>query len=320
MKKWGEIARYFSIPPQIRQPSDNQRGTLYAAVRFRPPADGDGMSKILSKRDLAPKICEMVVESPRIANKAKPGQFVVVMAEATGERVPLTIADFDREKGTVTLVIMVVGASSLKISRLEAGEDLYALIGPLGKASEIEPFDTVVMVAGGVGTAPIYPIAKAFHEHGCRVVTIQGARSKELLFWTDRIAAVSSEHIITTDDGSAGRKGLVTQPLQELIQADAEKKIGCVYAIGPAIMMKFCCATTQPFGVRTIVSLNSIMVDGTGMCGGCRVEIGGTTQFTCVDGPEFDGHLVDWDMLLSRQKVYTHHEKCSLELVTQEDD
>ena len=277
------------------------------------------MSKILRKRELAPKICEMLVESPRIANKAQAGQFVVVMAEETGERVPLTIADFNRRQGTVTLVVMIVGASSLKLSRLNAGDDLYALIGPLGIASKIEPFHTVVMVAGGVGTAPIYPIARAFHERGSRVVTIQGARSKELLFWIEQIASVSDEHILTTDDGTAGRKGLVTGPLQELLRQDTEKRIGCVYAIGPAVMMKFCSLTTRPFGVKTVVSLNSIMVDGTGMCGGCRVEVGGQTRFTCVDGPEFDGHLVDWDLLLSRQKVYVDHEGCALERAARED-
>lgn len=276
------------------------------------------MSKILSKRQLAPKIIELVVEAPRIAEKALPGQFVVVMADESGERIPLTIADFDREKGTVTLVVMVVGASSLKISRLDAGDSLFAILGPLGKASEIEKIDTVIMVAGGVGTAPIYPIARAFRDAGVKVITIQGARTKELLFWTDEIASVSDQHIITTDDGSAGRKGLVTQPLEELLKADSEKRIGCVYAIGPAIMMKFCCRATQPFGVKTIVSLNSIMVDGTGMCGGCRVEVGGETRFTCVDGPEFDGHQVDWDLLLSRQKVYHKHEDCSLKKVTQD--
>jgi len=271
------------------------------------------MSRILSKQELAPKIFEMVVESPRIAAKAEPGQFVVVMAEEVGERVPLTLADFDRIKGTVTLVVMVVGASSLKLSRLGAGDDLYALIGPLGKPSDVEPLDTVVMVAGGVGTAPIYPIARAFHERGTRVVTIQGARTKELLFWTERIASVSNEHIITTDDGTAGRKALVTLPLDEMLRQDAEKRIGCVYAIGPAVMMKFCSLATKPFGVKTVVSLNSIMIDGTGMCGGCRVNVGGKTLFTCVDGPEFDGHLVDWDLLLSRQKIYVEHEGCSLQ-------
>jgi ferredoxin--NADP+ reductase len=235
------------------------------------------MTRILKKTELAPKIFEMVVAAPRIAKKALPGHFVVVMAEEAGERIPLTIADFDRQAGAITLVLMVVGTSSLKLSQLNAGQDFYALIGPLGKPSEMEKYDTVVMVAGGVGTAPVYPIARAFRELGCRVTTIQGARTKELLFWTDRLAAVSHRHIVTTDDGSFGRKGLVTEPLEELLRQDAEKTIQCVYAIGPAIMMKFCAKTTQPFNVKTVVSLNSVMVDGTGMCGGCRVDVGGET-------------------------------------------
>ena len=271
------------------------------------------MSKILQKTELAPKIFEIVIQAPRIAKKAQAGHFVVVMADQTGERIPLTIADFDRRAGTLTLVLMVVGTSSMKVSRLDAGQALYALIGPLGTVSEIENFGTAVMVAGGVGTAPVYPIARALHESGCRIVTIQGARSKELLFWTDRLASVSDRHIITTDDGTAGRKGVVTEPLKEVLQEDVEKTIGCVYAVGPAIMMKFCAKTTQPFGVRTVVSLNSIMIDGTGMCGGCRVDVGGQTRFTCVEGPEFDGHRVDWDLLMSRQKIYTEQEACSLE-------
>ncbi len=277
------------------------------------PLSKAAVSKILHKAELAPRIYELVVEAPRIARKAQPGQFVVVMADERGERIPLTIADFDRQGGTITMVLMVVGTSSEKLSRLDAGQSLYALIGPLGRPSEIEDFGTVVMVAGGVGTAPVYPIARALHEHGCRVITIQGARTSGLLFWLDRMAAVSDEHIITTDDGSAGRKGLVTEPLKELLEQDAEKRIGCVCAIGPAVMMKFCSLTTRPFAVKTIVSLNTVMVDGTGMCGGCRVQVGDQTQFTCVDGPEFDGHLVDWDLLLSRQKIYSEDEKCSLD-------
>ena len=275
------------------------------------------MSRVLSKREVATNIHEMVVESPRIARKAQPGQFVVVMADESGERIPLTIADFDRSEGTITIVVMVVGASSLKISRLEVGQTFHALIGPLGKASDIQKTDTVVMVAGGVGAAPVYPIARALRDAGNRVITIQGARSRSLLFWTDRLAAVGQRHIITTDDGSAGLKGLVTEPLETLLQEDAENRIGCVYAIGPTVMMMFCCRTTRPFGVHTVVSLNSIMVDGTGMCGGCRVEIGGQTRFTCVDGPEFDGHQVDWDLLLSRQKIYLEHEECCLQQVAE---
>jgi len=187
------------------------------------------------------------------------------------------------------------------------------LIGPLGHESEIENFDTVIMVASGLGTAPVYPIAKALKEKGNHVISIQGAKNKDLLFWTERLGAVSDEHIITTDDGSAFRKGLVTQPLKELLENDAaEKKIGCIYAIGPAIMMKFCAETTRPFGIRTVASLNSVMIDGTGMCGGCRVKVGNVTKFTCVDGPEFDALAVDWDLVLARHKTYHEEEKCSL--------
>jgi ferredoxin--NADP+ reductase len=305
------------------------------------------MSKVLQKIQLAPGIFEIVVEAPRVARKAEAGQFVVVMADERGERIPLTIADFDRQKGTITLVLMVVGTSSTKLSRLPVGGAFYALIGPLGKASEIHLHEkgsgvvspseiqaeakgsgndsrpllrpnTVVMVAGGVGTAPIYPIAREFHNLGCKVISIQGARTKELLFWTERLALVSDRHIITTDDGSAGRKGVVTDPLRELFEGESADAIGCVYAIGPAIMMKFCCQTTAPFQVKTIVSLNPVMVDGTGMCGGCRVDVGGQTRFTCADGPEFDGHLVDWDELLFRQKIYAEHEACSLDRYVKE--
>jgi len=271
------------------------------------------MGKILHKAELAAKIFEYVVEAPRIARKAQPGHFVVVMANERSERVPLTIADFDRQRGTISLVLMVVGTSTMQLSALKEGETLYALIGPLGRPSEIEACDTVVMVAGGVGTAPVYPIARAYFDLGSRVISIQGSRTKDLLFWTDRLTSVSHQHIITTDDGSAGRKGLVTEPLRELLQADPAHRIACVYAIGPAVMMKACAKCTEPFGVKTVVSLNTVMVDGTGMCGGCRVELRGQTRFTCADGPEFDGHLVDWEKLLSRQKIYSQQEKCSLD-------
>lgn len=271
------------------------------------------MSTILTKRELASQLYEYTVLAPRIARKGQAGQFVIVMADASGERVPLTIADFDRTAGTITLVLFVVGASSWKLSQLGAGDELYALLGPLGRPSEIEPFDTVVMVAGGVGTAPIYPIARAYREAGCRVLTIQGARAKNLLFWTDRLAAVSDQHLIMTDDGTAGRPGRVTVPLRELLEQDQARRIGGIYAIGPPVMMQSCAQASRPFGVKTTVSLNTVMIDGTGMCGGCRVEVGGQTQFTCVDGPEFDGHQVDWELFLSRQRTYHTHEKCSLE-------
>jgi len=276
------------------------------------------MNKILRKVELVKDIWEMVIESPNVAKKGKAGQFVIVMPEEKGERVPLTIANSDAQKGTVTLIFMVVGTSTRKLAKVKEGTDIYAFIGPLGHASEIKNFGTCVMVAGGVGTAPIYPIAKALKAAGNRVITIQGARTKDLLFWVDMMRSVSDEHIITTDDGTFGRKGLVTEPLKELLEKDTEKKIGNIYGIGPAIMMKFVAKTTKPFGVHTIVSLNSIMVDGTGMCGGCRVAVGGKTMFTCVDGPEFDGHLVDWDLLMARHKIYCTEEKCSLDKYVKE--
>ena len=274
------------------------------------------MFTIQSKRELCPKIWEMVVRSPRLAKKAEPGHFVIVMADEQGERIPLTIADFDAEQGTVTLVIMAIGTSTEKLVRMNTGENLYAMIGPLGQASDLEHYGRVVMVAGGVGAAPVYPIARALKAMGNHVIMIHGARNKNLLFWQDRLAEASSEYIVTTDDGSEGRKGLVTEPLRELLEADQSndpRTITGVVAIGPAIMMKFCAGTVRPFGVKTIASLNTIMIDGTGMCGGCRVSVGGATKFTCVDGPEFDALAVDWDSVLSRQRIYCDEEKCSLE-------
>jgi ferredoxin--NADP+ reductase len=268
------------------------------------------MVPILKNEEIAPNIFEMVVEDRRLVKKIQPGHFVIVMAEENGERIPLTAADFDTEAGTLTLVIMEVGTSTRKLVRKKAGETLFALMGPLGHPSEIASYGTVIMVAGGVGTAPIYPIAKALHDHGNRVITIQGARNKDLLFWQKKMSQVSAEYIVTTDDGSEGRKALVTEPLREILEA-RETEIGCVYMIGPAPMMKFCASTIAPFRVKGIVSLNSMMIDGTGMCGVCRVQIGEETKFTCVDGPEFDAGAVHWDVLLARQKMYCNEEQCS---------
>ncbi|MFO7618951.1 MAG: sulfide/dihydroorotate dehydrogenase-like FAD/NAD-binding protein [Thermoplasmata archaeon] len=268
------------------------------------------MSKILSMKQLVPTVYEAVVEAPDIAKKAKAGEFLVVMPDEKGERIPLTIADFDREKGTITIVFMAIGTSTHKLANMKAGDSYYAFVGPLGHASEIENYGTVVLVAGGVGTAPVYPIAREMKAAGNKVICIQGARTKELLFWEDKIASVCDEHIITTDDGTFGRKALVTEPLKEVCERE---KVDIAYAIGPVPMMKFCSLTTKPFGVKTIVSLNSIMIDATGMCGGCRVNVGGNTKFTCVDGPEFDGHEVDWNLLTSRQRIYVEEEKCSLQ-------
>ncbi len=269
------------------------------------------MTEIIQISPIAPDIFEIIIKNPDMARKAQAGQFVVLMVDEKGERIPLTIADWDTKKGTITLIVMVVGTSTAKLVNLTVGDQLYALVGPLGHPSIIKKYNTVIIVAGGVGTAPIYPIARELYGIGNKVVIIQGARSKNLLFWEDKLRSVSHEYIVTTDDGTYGRQGLVTEPLKELLEKDHKKEVGCVYAIGPAIMMKFCSKTTEAFDTKTIVSLNSIMVDATGMCGVCRVEVGGKTRFTCVDGPEFDGHLVDWDLLLDRQKIYLPEEKRS---------
>ena len=270
------------------------------------------MFKIVTKEKLCPVVDFFKIEAPAIAKKAKAGQFVVVRVDEVGERIPLTLADWDDREGTVSLVAMQVGTTTYKLAGLNAGDDVMDLIGPLGLPSEIESFGTVVCVGGGVGVAPVYPIARALRQAGNKVITIMGARSKDLLFWEERLNSVSDELIVTTDDGTYARKGVVTEPLKEVL--DREQGISRVIAIGPAIMMKFCSLTTKPFGVTTIVSLNSIMVDGTGMCGCCRVSVGDATKFVCVNGPEFDGHQVDWELLFARQRIYCDEERHSLEL------
>ncbi len=270
------------------------------------------MYEILEKHDHSPVTKEIKVYAPRVASKAKAGQFVIVVPWEKGERVPLTIADFSREEGWITLVFLVVGKSTKFMAGMKPGDRLYAVVGPLGNPSEIEHYGTVVCVGGGLGIAPIYPIARELRKAGNYVISIIGARTKELLFWEDKIHSVSDELIVCTDDGSYGRQGVVTVPLKELLESG--RKIDVVWAIGPAIMMKFCSLTTKPFGVKTIVSLNPIMVDGTGMCGACRVEVDGKTRFACVDGPEFDGHKVDWDLLMARQRLYCEQEKLAAEL------
>jgi len=267
--------------------------------------------KILEKKKLVPNIHLFKVAAPAIAKKTQAGQFVVVRLDEKGERIPLTIADWDEKEGSITLVFMEVGTTTGKLALLDAGDSITDLIGPLGLPSDIEKFGTVVCVAGGVGVAPIVPIARAMKKKGNKVISIMGARNKDLIFWEDEFRCASDRLIVTTDDGSYGRKGLVTEPLKELLETG--EKIDRVIAIGPAIMMKFCAKTTEPFGVKTIVSLNNIMVDGTGMCGCCRASVGGVTKFTCVDGPEFDGHQVDWDLALARQRIYLDEEKRSFE-------
>jgi ferredoxin/flavodoxin---NADP+ reductase len=266
------------------------------------------MYTILKKRVYSPLIKLIEVSAPDIAGKAKAGQFVILRVSEKGERIPLTIADYDAGKGTLTLVFQEVGKSTIELGLLDEGNSLTSLTVPLGVPSEIEKIGTVVCVGGGVGIAPIYPIAKALKEVGNKVISIIGARSKDLLFWEDKMREISEDLIVCTDDGSYGRKSLVTIPLKEILESKKDK-IAKVWAIGPAIMMKFCAATTREFLTPTIVSLNSIMVDGTGMCGACRVEVGGQTKFVCVDGPEFDGHQVDWPLLMARQKTYLEEEK-----------
>jgi len=229
----------------------------------------------------------------------------------TGERIPLTIADHDVQAGTITLIFQEVGKSTMEMGRMEVGEAFYSVAGPLGHPTEIENFGTVACVAGGVGIAPMYPIARDLKAAGNRVITIIGARTQDLLFWEEKMRAVSDELIVVTDDGSYGRKALVTQPLKELLEQG--EPIVKVWGIGPTIMMKFVSLTTQPFNVPTIVSLNTIMIDGTGMCGGCRVAMVDGAKFVCVDGPEFDGHLVDWNNLISRVQFYRDEEQAAVE-------
>ncbi len=269
------------------------------------------MFRIIYRETLATKVHLFNIEAPAVAMKAQPGQFVIVRVDERGERIPLTIADWDEEEGSVSIVFMEVGATTFRLAQLKAGESISDFVGPLGVPSDIEKFGTVVCVAGGVGVAVITTIAKALKEKGNNVISILGARSKDLLFWEDKLCSASHQLIITTDDGTYGRKGVVTEPLKELLESG--KKVDRVIAIGPTVMMKFCAKTTQPFGVKTMVSLNPIMVDGTGMCGCCRVSVGGATRFTCVDGPDFDGHQVDWDLLSARQRSYLDEEKRSFE-------
>ena len=269
------------------------------------------MYPILLRQDLAPKIHLFKVAAPRVAKKAQAGQFIIIRIDDRGERIPLTIADWDREEGSVTVVFMEVGMTTNRLALLKEGDSVIDFVGPLGLPTHIAKLGTVICVAGGFAVATIMPIARAMQRAGNKVIAIMGARNSELLFWEDELRRVSDQLIITTDDGSYGRKGLVTEPLRDLLAGSDE--IGQVIAIGPSIMMKFCAKTTEPFGVKTIVSLNPIMVDGTGMCGCCRVTVGGATRFACVDGPDFDGHQVDWDELLARQRTYLDEEGRSFE-------
>ena len=269
------------------------------------------MAEIIEKRLLrAPDVFYYKIAAPLIAKKALPGQFVIVRIHDRGERIPLSLADIDPVAGTISLIVMAVGKTTSEMAALNAGQSILDLCGPLGNPTEIEPAGKVVLVGGGFGTAPLYPIARAFKAAGSEVVVVMGARSKDLLIYEAEMSRVSSRVVVATDDGSKGIKGIVTTALKSEIDAH---KPDLVIAIGPVVMMRAVAETTRPMGIKTVVSLNPIMVDGTGMCGGCRVTVGGETKFACTDGPEFDGHIVDWDVLMNRQKKYVGEQKQSFD-------
>ena len=264
------------------------------------------MYRIIKKRVLNPTVTLMEIEAPLVARKAEPGQFIILRVDAGGERIPLTIAAYDREAGTVTIIFQIVGGTTEKLNHKEEGEYIEDFVGPLGKATETEGLKRVAVIGGGVGTAIAYPVAKKLHDVGCHVDLIVGFRNKDLIILKEEFEAASTNLIIGTDDGSYGKKALVTELLKE--QIDAGVKYDKVIAIGPVIMMKFVCALTKEYGIPTVVSMNPIMIDGTGMCGGCRLSVGGETKFACVDGPEFDGHLVDFDDAMARGAMYRDFE------------
>ena len=266
------------------------------------------MYKIIRKEILSDIVKLTEVEAPHVARKGVAGQFVIVRVSEHSERIPLTIADYNRETGTVTLIFQEVGEATMEMGKLEVGDAFANVMGPLGHPTEVENLGTVICMGGGVGIAPIFPIARALKEAGNKVISLIAARSKNLLIWEDRMRSVSDELIICTDDGSYGRQGLITEPLKEILDGE-DDEIAHIWAIGPAIMMKFVTLTTKPYNAPTTVSLNTIMVDGTGMCGGCRVLLDDGPKFVCVDGPEFDGHKVNWDILLSRMQYYREEEQ-----------
>lgn len=264
------------------------------------------MYKILTKKILNPTVTLMEVDAPMIAKKAEPGQFIILRVDAEGERIPLTIADFDREKGTITIIFQIVGATTEKLNHLKEGEFIHDFVGPLGVPSHTDGLKKVAVVGGGVGCAIAYPIAKKLHHLGAEVHSIVGFRNKDLVILEDEFKAASDVMKLMTDDGSHGEKGLVTNALEELIKAG--NQYDEVIAIGPLVMMKFVCKLTKEYGIKTVVSMNPIMIDGTGMCGGCRLTVGGETKFACVDGPDFDGHLVDFDEAMERGTMYKEFE------------
>ena len=278
------------------------------------------MFRIAEKTPLNPTVTKMVIEAPLVAKKAQPGQFIIVRPFEDSERIPLTIADFDRQAGTITIIFQIVGGTTMELNQLEAGQSVHDFVGPLGRASELEGLKKVAVVGGGVGCAIAYPTAKRLHELGAEVHSIVGFRSKDLVILEQEFEAVSDHMAKMSDDGTWGEKGLVTNALEALIQAG--NQYDEVIAIGPLIMMKFLCKLTEKYGIKTTVSMNPIMIDGTGMCGGCRLTVGGVTKFACVDGPDFDGHQVDFDEAMHRGSTYrefeTHAREASCNLLNKE--
>ena len=274
------------------------------------------MYKILRRKELNPTVTLLDIEAPLIAKKAEPGQFIILRVDDEGERIPLTIADFDREAGWVRIIFQIVGGTTEKLNHVMEGEYIHDFVGPLGVPTHVEGLKKVAVVGGGVGCAIAFPVAKKLHELGAEVHSVVGFRNKDLVILEDDFNAVSDKMMLMTDDGSHGQKGLVTNALKELIEAG--NQYDEVIVIGPLIMMKFVCALTKEYGIKTTVSMNPIMIDGTGMCGGCRLTVGGETKFACVDGPDFDGHLVDFDEAMERGSMYkpferhAHEESCNL--------
>lgn len=265
------------------------------------------MYKIIKKKELNPTVTLMEIDAPLVAKKAEPGQFIILRVDDEGERIPLTVADFDREAGTVTIIFQIVGSTTEKLNHLNEGDEIKDFVGPLGVPTHTEGFKKVAVVGGGVGCAIAYPVAKKLHNSGCEVHSVVGFRNKDLLILEDEFKAVSDKYVVMTDDGSKGEKGLVTDALKKLIESG--EKYDEVIAIGPLVMMKFVCRLTKEYDIKTMVSMNPIMIDGTGMCGGCRLTVGGETKFACVDGPDFDGHLVDFDEAIERSNMYKDFER-----------
>ncbi len=271
------------------------------------------MYKIVRKKSLNPTVTLMDIDAPAVAKKAEPGQFIILRVDEDGERIPLTVADFDREKGIVTIIYQIVGATTEKLNALNEGDSLQDFVGPLGKPSETEGLKKVAVIGGGVGCAIAFPVAKKLFTEGAEVHSIVGFRNKDLVILEEEFRSNSSKFILVTDDGSYGEKGLVTDALKKLIESG--ETYDEVIAIGPLVMMKFVCKLTKEYNIKTIVSMNPIMIDGTGMCGGCRLTVGGETKFACVDGPDFDGHLVDFDLAMKRSAMYKSFERESHEHV-----